>query len=540
MVGIKSSLLNNSWSDYTVWQGESITKKTPEEYGGKEVIITDDFRVYDTPERSFCDFLLFLKYASNEGKGGKPKYGDEVLEIKNPDKLIKTVASRGYATSKAYPTSVMKIVKKHKLTKYDDLAGVEPTEYVPGKKEKEDPKTPEVTRKLPDREIKDITAENRSEVPASRGSNPIKFIVVHYLGVPNRDNPYLYGGGYGGHYNITRDGTVYKAADPKTAVVWHCGGGLQGDGGHPFYKICTNYNSIGIECGVNYTDTSARDGDGDSNKWYFTEATQESLVWLVSKLMDEYKIPLEHVIRHYDVTSKNCPNPYVKNNKLKTSWTWDEFKANLVQYRKDGTIKLPTEKRGEITKEPVTLRIGNSGEAVKELQNMLIALGYSCGSYGADGKFGSATQNALKAFQKASGLAVDGIYGEHSRAALTSAYKATAASTDNKQQSNNADTKVPTPAKYSIGGIDYSPVFNPTYYLNSYPDLKAAFGSDEAKAFNHFVNYGRKEARKASKNFNPRVYRTRYADLNKAFGNNWPAYYEHYLKYGIKENRNGK
>ena len=179
--------------------------------------------------------------------------------------------------------------------------------------------------------IHDITKENLSQVPASRGSNKIEFIVVHYLGVPNADNPYLYGGGYGGHYNIQRDGSVYKAADPKTAVVWHCGGGLQGSGGHTFHGICTNYNSIGIECGVCYSDTSVKEASGDSDQWYFTTETQESLVWLVAKLMKEYGIGIDHVIRHYDVTGKICPNPYVKNNKTRTSWTWDEFLARVKQ-----------------------------------------------------------------------------------------------------------------------------------------------------------------------------------------------------------------
>ncbi len=68
-------------------------------------------------------------------------------------------------------------------------------------------------------------------------------------------------------------------------MVWHCGGGLQGSGGHSFYGICTNFNSIGIECGVCYTE-NVKEGDGDSNKWYFTEETQKSLVYLVSKLME--------------------------------------------------------------------------------------------------------------------------------------------------------------------------------------------------------------------------------------------------------------
>lgn len=65
---------------------------------------------------------------------------------------------------------------------------------------------------------------------------------------------------------------------------------------------------------------------------------------------------------------------------------------------------------------------GDSGEAVKAMQTMLIACGYSCGSYGADGEFGDATEAALKKFQKAKGLDVDGLYGIKSKTALTQAY----------------------------------------------------------------------------------------------------------------------
>ena len=54
--------------------------------------------------------------------------------------------------------------------------------------------------------IHDITKENLSQVPASRGSNKIEFIVVHYLGVPNADNPYLYGGS-----SLTVQGEVTQA-----------------------------------------------------------------------------------------------------------------------------------------------------------------------------------------------------------------------------------------------------------------------------------------------------------------------------------------
>mgnify|MGYP002626178782 CR=1 FL=1 len=71
----------------------------------------------------------------------------------------------------------------------------------------------------------------------------------------------------------------------------------------------------------------------------------------------------------------------------------------------------------------VNLQKGDSGDAVKTMQKMLIACGYSCGSAGADGSFGENTLAAVKAFQKAAGITVDGIYGAVTKAALEKAYK---------------------------------------------------------------------------------------------------------------------
>lgn len=56
-----------------------------------------------------------------------------------------------------------------------------------------------------------------------------------------------------------------------------------------------------------------------------------------------------------------------------------------------------------------TLKKGRKGEDVRALQILLIGYGFSCGSYGADGSFGSATDKAVRAFKKANGLEVDGI-----------------------------------------------------------------------------------------------------------------------------------
>ena len=64
------------------------------------------------------------------------------------------------------------------------------------------------------------------------------------------------------------------------------------------------------------------------------------------------------------------------------------------------------------------LKKGDKGKQVKALQLLLIGSGYSCGKSGADGDFGKATDAALRAFQKASGLTVDGEAGKRTFSAL--------------------------------------------------------------------------------------------------------------------------
>jgi peptidoglycan DL-endopeptidase CwlO len=77
------------------------------------------------------------------------------------------------------------------------------------------------------------------------------------------------------------------------------------------------------------------------------------------------------------------------------------------------TMKVLSNASGNITLASVktttrTLRKGMSGADVKSLQNMLIVNDYSIR---ADGKFGDSTEAALKKYQTASGLKVDGIAG---------------------------------------------------------------------------------------------------------------------------------
>ena len=65
----------------------------------------------------------------------------------------------------------------------------------------------------------------------------------------------------------------------------------------------------------------------ESRDWYFEDATVTAAVELTKNLMQKYGVPADHVIRHYDVTGKVCPNPYVYNT---TRHVWDAFRADIA------------------------------------------------------------------------------------------------------------------------------------------------------------------------------------------------------------------
>ena len=76
-----------------------------------------------------------------------------------------------------------------------------------------------------------------------------------------------------------------------------------------------NGDTIAIECCI----------PDDTGK--FTDATYASLTALVAWLMGRYDLTTDDVIRHYDVTGKDCPKYFVEN-----SGAWDTFKEDLAAY----------------------------------------------------------------------------------------------------------------------------------------------------------------------------------------------------------------
>ncbi len=101
------------------------------------------------------------------------------------------------------------------------------------------------------------------------------------------------------------------------------------------------------------------------------------------------------------------------------------------------------------------LRRGDYGTAVTAMQRALLAWDPTClPRYGADGDFGGETEAALRAFQKAKGLTVTGVYEEATRKALTTTVDKPVApaddgGTDESELSDAPVQPVPgTPAQY--------------------------------------------------------------------------------------------
>jgi peptidoglycan hydrolase-like protein with peptidoglycan-binding domain len=72
-----------------------------------------------------------------------------------------------------------------------------------------------------------------------------------------------------------------------------------------------------------------------------------------------------------------------------------------------GVVDQLTSQLLGLTPAPALPKMGDTGESVKSLQNLLITAGIAVRG-GADGKFGPATKNAISAFQKAQGLTTTG------------------------------------------------------------------------------------------------------------------------------------
>lgn len=184
-----------------------------------------------------------------------------------------------------------------------------------------------------------------------RSKKDIKYIVVHYVGALGdaKANTDYYKGQYVGasaDFWVGFKGDIWQGNDYWNYYSWAIGGGLQGSGSHPFYQVALNSNSISVEMCVRKRSTNTM--NATDRDWYFEDATVESAAELVAFLMKDTDVDIDHVIRHFDVNSKICPNPFVYDN---GKTTWSGFKQKVMNYYNGNSAPAPQEVKYRIARE---------------------------------------------------------------------------------------------------------------------------------------------------------------------------------------------
>ena len=146
-------------------------------------------------------------------------------------------------------------------------------------------------------------------------TQPVQYIVMHYTAnngdtAQNNCDYYHRVGGLqaSAHYFVDEHGVMQSVHEDDTA--WHCGARAY------WHPECRNANSIGIEM------CSRKRADGS---YYIKPETVANAAALAKDIMQRYGIDTDHVLRHYDVTGKRCPMPWVDDPAQ-----WDAFKASLA------------------------------------------------------------------------------------------------------------------------------------------------------------------------------------------------------------------
>ena len=202
---------------------------------------------------------------------------------------------------------------------------------------------------------------NRANYGSKRALSKIKYIVVHYTandGDSDEGNGNYFANHIkqaSAHYFV--DGDSITQSVPDNYIAYSVGGSKYTDcnktGGGKLYGQCTNANSISIElC------DEVKNGISD-----FTQATLDNAVELIKVLMKKYNIDINHVIRHFDVTGKPCPKPYVDNAK------WKEFK-NIITGSGELTMAQYEELKKEI--EALTKTVENLVKSTEKVYNYTI------------------------------------------------------------------------------------------------------------------------------------------------------------------------
>lgn len=149
----------------------------------------------------------------------------------------------------------------------------------------------------------------------------VKFIVIHNTGNHGRDSA-LGNANYfannkerfaGAHFVIDLNGIIYQCG--RLSDACYSVGGAKGKEGSKYFMECTNYNQISIElAGIVDNEPSTAQ----------IEATRAVIAYIRKYCKNAKKI-----IRHYDVTGKDCPQRFVGADETKKGKAWKKFKKEI-------------------------------------------------------------------------------------------------------------------------------------------------------------------------------------------------------------------
>lgn len=165
-----------------------------------------------------------------------------------------------------------------------------------------------------------------------------KFIVVHYTGCRGSARSVarsMVRNKVSTHY-ICDEVEVIHAVDECDFVAWHCATTRK-----KTFCNATNWNSIGVDLCTKKDDWGSRSAaDCD---WYFEPETIRNAARLIGGLAVRFDIPMASIVRHYDVTHKECPRPFVGDDiNTHTGKTgndaWADFLRMIEEERCEKTV----------------------------------------------------------------------------------------------------------------------------------------------------------------------------------------------------------
>lgn len=139
---------------------------------------------------------------------------------------------------------------------------------------------------------------------------------------------------------------------------------------------------------------------------------KDTLVCLFYPKKDNPK-KMAHTGFGYNGETCECSSGVQHFSTMKAKWTHWAAPAYDSE-----PVKDPEPVQKPVDENKPTIRRGSKGEYVTLAQTKLLNKGYDLGKWGVDGSFGSATEAAVKNFQRDNGLTADGIIGKNTWAAL--------------------------------------------------------------------------------------------------------------------------